>query len=205
MYDTKKMRITISKPATAVTPSRSNYKKDVFKNRYMLLRNLYQGIRSLLDQTGFYWDETREIVTTENDVYDEYIKMGDGNVDSLHDITIDEDSTISVPNGVSGPPPNVMMRASKGVRTRTYGEPPMDGYFIDLMLDNVRRGNRVDGVFVKQAWSEMIGSLLDAKFGFGYEVDVLENRYKTLRQQYYVIEGISENWTGSWGMILGRW
>lgn len=67
----------------------------------------------------------------------------------------------------------------------------MDRYFIDLMLDQVRRGNQVDGVFVKQAWSEMIDSF-NAKFGFCYEMDVLKNRYKTLRRQYNIVRNLVE-------------
>lgn len=76
-------------------------------------------------------------------------------------------------------------------RTRTYWQPPMDRYFIDLMLEHVRKGNQVDGVFRKQAWADMI-SQFNAKFGFKYDVDILKNRYKTLRKQYKVIRKILE-------------
>ncbi|XP_031402953.1 L10-interacting MYB domain-containing protein-like isoform X1 [Punica granatum] len=239
---------------------KSNYEKDVLKNRHKSLRNLYRGIRNLLDQTGFYWDETRQMVTAENNVWDEYIKahpdarsyriksipyyrdlcliygnssckqkanvesesemsshsldaeivapinpdgITDGSMDSLNDIAIDEDFSISLPDGVSGAPLNV--RTSTSSRTRTYWEPPMDRYFIDLMMDQMRRCNQVDGIFVKQAWSEMIDSF-NAKFGFGYEVDVLKNRYKTLRRQYNVIRNLLEldgfSWDDSRQMVI---
>ncbi|CAI9785589.1 unnamed protein product [Fraxinus pennsylvanica] len=60
-----------------------------------------------------------------------------------------------------------------GARSRTYWQPPMDCYFIDLMLDQVKKGNQVDGLFRKQAWMEMI-ALTNADFGFDYEVDILK-------------------------------
>ena len=76
-------------------------------------------------------------------------------------------------------------------RTRTYWQPPMDRFFIDLMLEQVQKGNQIDGVFRKQAWIEMIASF-NAKFGFNYDMDILKNRYKTLRRQYNVIKNLLE-------------
>lgn len=112
-------------------------------------------------------------------------------MDSLNGISIDEDFSISISDGVSAAPPDVIMQSRMGGRTRTYWEPPMDRYFIDLMLDQVRKGNQVDGIFLKQAWSEMVDSF-NAKFGFCYEIDILKNRYKTLRRQYNVIRKLLE-------------
>lgn len=78
-----------------------------------------------------------------------------------------------------------------GSRSRTYWQPPMDRYFIDLMLDQVQKGNRVDGMFRREAWTEMI-TLFNAKFGFDYEVEILKNRFKTLKRQYNVIKHLLE-------------
>ncbi|KAL7200373.1 hypothetical protein ACSBR1_032324 [Camellia fascicularis] len=47
-----------------------------------------------------------------------------------------------------------------GTRSRTYWQPPMDRYFIDLMLEQVQKGNQIDGLFHKQAWTEMIAHLM---------------------------------------------
>lgn len=52
-----------------------HYEKDVLKNRHKTLRSLYKAVKNLLDQTGFSWDETRQMVTAENHVWDEYIKV----------------------------------------------------------------------------------------------------------------------------------
>lgn len=228
------------------------YEKDVLKNRHKTLRGLYKAVKNLLDQTGFSWDETRQMVTAENHVWDEYIKAhpdarsfriktipyyndlcliykdaaapepkgdnvaeelliscqkgpsevmqlrdvcGDGETLPLHDIMIDEDYGISVSEkdsdldlSLQATLPNTSV-TTLGNRSRTYWQPPMDRYFIDLMLDQVQKGSRIDGVFRKQAWMEMIAAF-NAKFGFSYDLDVLKNRYKTLRRQYQVIKNL---------------
>lgn len=51
------------------------YDKDVLKNRHKTLRNLYRAVQQLLDQEGFSWDETRKMVTADNKIWDEYIKV----------------------------------------------------------------------------------------------------------------------------------
>lgn len=121
-------------------------------------------------------------------------ELGDGDTLALHDIMIDEDYGISISE--KDPELDVSQQAmvnSSGNtlsnRSRTYWQPPMDRYFIDLMLEQVRKGSRIDGVFRKQAWMEMI-ALFNAKFGFSYDMDVLKNRYKTLRRQYNVIKNL---------------
>ncbi|KAF8036808.1 hypothetical protein BT93_C2506 [Corymbia citriodora subsp. variegata] len=231
------------------------YEKDVLKNRHKSLRNLYRAIKNLLEQEGFSWDETREMVIADNKVWDDYIKVhpdarsyriksisyyrdlcriygnssleqkgnnapestlhsadnvtvmlpdgiGEEGADPLPDITIDEDFGISVPEGVaeiistSQDEPNVV-GSSVGTRTRTYWQPTMDRYFIDLMLEQVQKGNQVDGLFLKQAWMEMIASF-NAKFGFSYEVEILKNRYKTLRRQFNVINNLLDTEGFSW-------
>lgn len=269
------------KQMTALFNAKFNfqYEKDVLKNRHKTLRNLYKAIKNLLCQRGFSWDEQRQMVTADNNVWDEYIKghpdarsyriktipyyndlcfiyrnatpeqkgnhfghdgnldnsisgsktsgispvtsvddgeptdiihesshsggnkivtatqpmsLGEVAVEALHDIMINEEYDISLsketvdekpqaPPGETGP--------SMSHRTRTYWQPPMDRYFIDLMLDQVQKGNQVDGVFRKQAWMEMIASF-NAKFGFKYDMDVLKNRFKTLRRQYNVIRSL---------------
>ncbi|EXB95722.1 hypothetical protein L484_007472 [Morus notabilis] len=213
------------------------YEKDVLKNRHKTLRNLYKAVKNLLDQTGFSWDDTRQMVTADNDVWDEYIKVhpdarsfriktiphyndlcliykdappepkgtsevtqpsdvvGDGETLPLHDIMIDEDYGISISEkdaNVDFASHAALQNASGttlGNRSRTYWQPPMDRYFIDVMMDQVQKGSRIDGVFRKQAWMEMIAAF-NAKFGFSYDMDVLKNRYKTLRRQYNVIKNL---------------
>lgn len=106
---------------------------------------------------------------------------------SLHDIMIDEDV-----DAVS-------------VRSRTYWQPSMDDYFMQLMVEQVRKKNHADGLLRREAWREMI-SLFNAKFGFNYAVDVLKNRYKTLKMQHNLIKNLLEvdgfAWNGVRQMVV---
>lgn len=53
----------------------SDHDKDVLKNRYKHLRKLYNDIKNLLENSGFSWDETREMITAEDHVWDAYTKV----------------------------------------------------------------------------------------------------------------------------------
>lgn len=68
-------------------------------------------------------------------------------------------------------------------RQRTDWTPEMDQYFIELMLDQVGRGNKVANAFSKQAWTEML-ALFNAKFGPQHGKRVLRHRHKKLWKYY---------------------
>lgn len=57
--------------------------------------------------------------------------------------------------------------------------PAMNQYFIKIMLDQIRKGNRINNTFSKQAWTDMI-SLFNSKFCSQLEKRVLRQRYKKL-------------------------
>lgn len=54
---------------------------------------------------------------------------------------------------------------------------------MDLMVEQVNKGNRVDYTFNKQAWRDMI-TLFRKKFGSQHENDVLRSRYKNMTKQF---------------------
>ncbi|KAK8635619.1 hypothetical protein V6N13_004348 [Hibiscus sabdariffa] len=206
------------------------YEIDVLKNRHKTLRNVYKAVKNLLNQKGFNWDATRQMVVAQSKTWDEYIKVNpdvrpyrmktlpyyddlcviygdnlaakkegsaarpecgnEGTVEAVHEMALVEDS-VAVPLEVidaSESTPNATTNQPNG-RNRMYWQPPMDRFFIDLMLEQVRNGNQIDGVFCKQAWIQMIASF-NAKFGSNYDMDILKNRLKTLRRQYNVIKNI---------------
>lgn len=68
-------------------------------------------------------------------------------------------------------------------RSRTFWTPPMDRYLIDLLLDQVYKGNKVGQTFISQAWVDMATSF-NVKFNSHHDKDVLKNRYKHLRRQH---------------------
>lgn len=87
---------------------------------------------------------------------------------------------------------------TNGDRLRTIWTPEMDRYFIDLMLEQVSKGNKFDDhLFSKRAWKHM-SLLFNAKFSFPYEKDVLKNRHKTLRNLYKAIKNLLDQKGFSW-------
>lgn len=67
--------------------------------------------------------------------------------------------------------------------------PEMDRYFIDLMLEQVYEGNKVDHTFNEQAWGHMLVSF-NRRFGLQCDKCVLEDRYITLSRQYEDISNL---------------
>lgn len=65
--------------------------------------------------------------------------------------------------------------------TRMYWTLPMDHYLIDLLLDQVQRGNKIGHAFMIHAWNEMVVSF-NSKFRSQYDKEVLKSQYKYLRQ-----------------------
>lgn len=73
----------------------------------------------------------------------------------------------------------------------------MDHYLIDLLVDQVNKGNRVGQTFITIAWNEMV-TAFNAKFGSQHSKDVLKNRYKHLRRLYNGIKFLLEQTGFSW-------
>lgn len=92
-------------------------------------------------------------------------------------------------------------------RTRTYWTPPMDRYLIDLLLDQVHRGNKRGQTFISQAWMDMVASF-NVQFKSFHDKDVLKNRYKHLKRQFkditILLEHIGFSWDESREMILAE-
>lgn len=86
---------------------------------------------------------------------------------------------------------------SKVVRTRTIWQPPMDQFFIDLLVDYVHKGNQNNGLFSKQVWMKM-ADLFNAKFGCKYGFEILKNRFKSLRRLYKVVKNLLDSDGFSW-------
>lgn len=67
--------------------------------------------------------------------------------------------------------------------------PAMDQYFIEIMLENLRKGNRSKSTFSKQAWNDMLGSF-NAKFCFQFSKSFLRRRYRKLLKHYSDVQSL---------------
>lgn len=82
-------------------------------------------------------------------------------------------------------------------RTRTYWTPPMDRCFIDLLLEHVKKGNKLGQTFITHAWNDMITSF-NKRFKSRHDKDVLKNRYKHLRRQFKDVDSLLQQSGFSW-------
>lgn len=71
--------------------------------------------------------------------------------------------------------------------TKIDWSPVMDQFFLELMLDQVRKGNKIGRTFKKKSWADMIEAFND-RFGCHYGKVVLKNRYNVLRRHYCSIK-----------------
>lgn len=67
--------------------------------------------------------------------------------------------------------------------SRTDWSPEMDQYFIELMINQIGRRDKIENTFTKQAWTEML-SLFNERFGPQHGKRVLRHRYKKLWMYY---------------------
>lgn len=182
--------------------------KRVLRHRYKKLFKHYTDITVLLKQDDFSWDAKEQKVVANDDVWDAYIKahpqarsyrtksmpnykdlesvFGSAIINGSQSIELDKYLDEDIVGSKTG-----------GERSRTYWTPPMDRYLIDLLLDQVNRGNRIGQTFVAQAWIDMVKSF-NANFTSNHDKDVLKNRYKHLKRQYNDIKTLLGETGFSW-------
>lgn len=73
----------------------------------------------------------------------------------------------------------------------------MDCFLIDLMLEQVHRGNRIGRSFITQAWNDMVKSF-NTNFDSNHGNEVLKNRYKHFRKQYTDVRILLQHSGFSW-------
>ncbi|KAL0330188.1 UNVERIFIED_CONTAM: hypothetical protein Sradi_5005500 [Sesamum radiatum] len=173
----------------------SEYNKRVLRHRYKKLWKYYSDLMTLVKQKGFVWDEKQEMVIAHNDVWDAYIKAhpharsyrakvfpGYNNLALIFGEMTSKESQIDCHQDKDIKSEAVVAKAGSE-RSRTYWTPPMDRFFIDLMLNQVNRGNRIGPSFITQAWNDMVESF-NANFNSHHDREVLKNRYKHFRKLY---------------------
>ncbi|XP_050223673.1 uncharacterized protein LOC126673536 [Mercurialis annua] len=161
--------------------------KDFLKSYYESSRNLFIDMKNLLGQRGFSWDETQQLVTAHDNVWDTYIKENPDvrlyrgeRMPNYNDLCLIYGNSNS-DNGGNQFDPGTEHHNSQF--WSTDWTPPMDRFFIDLMLKHVRQGSMVNLRFSRQAWSNMVEKL-NAEFGSQHDKDVFKNRFMNLRKRF---------------------
>lgn len=78
---------------------------------------------------------------------------------------------------------------SSNEHPRTDWTASMDQYFIELLLDQLGRGNKINNSFNKKTWTDML-DMFNAKFGSQYCKRILKNRFKKLLKYYCEITNL---------------
>ena len=75
--------------------------------------------------------------------------------------------------------------------------------FVDLMDEEVAKGNQLTITFTKTSWN-YIRSQLNTSMGYNYSHDQLENKFNKLRQIYKDFKKILSDMTeNGWDPLLG--
>ncbi|PSR91884.1 L10-interacting MYB domain-containing protein [Actinidia chinensis var. chinensis] len=185
------------------------HSKRVLRHRYKKLWKYYSDVTFLLKQNGFSWDESQQMIAADDDVWDTYVKAHPHarsyrtrmlpNYKDLGFIFRDATN-----GGIQSDPyqdkeldDDILGIKAGSERSRTYWTPPMDRCLIDLLLDQVHKGNKIGQTFITQAWNNVV-TLFNTKFKSQYDRDVLKNRYKHLRRQYNDVKTLLEQDGFSW-------
>lgn len=78
--------------------------------------------------------------------------------------------------------------ASKVKRNADW-KPAMDEFFLNLMLDQLEKGSKMNNTFTKQAWKDMV-TLFKKKFGSHYQTRFLKQLHKKLLKYYTDVRSI---------------
>ncbi|KAK4277256.1 hypothetical protein QN277_015276 [Acacia crassicarpa] len=185
---------------------KSHHDKDVLKNRFKHFRRQYKDIDKLLQQNGFSWDDTREMVAAEDSVWDAYAKVypearslgvktlpgyrklcvifgeecNDKRYSLLASIT---NASGELPTSIRGEEKNGGFPSVYDVASTIQWTESMECCFIDLMLEQVNQGNRVENRFNQQAWAHMIKTF-STKSGIQCDKQFLEDQYFCLMKQH---------------------
>ncbi|RYQ85113.1 hypothetical protein Ahy_B10g104627 isoform B [Arachis hypogaea] len=199
----------------------SHFCKRILKNRLKKLLKYYCDITNLLKQ-GFLWDDQQRMIAADESVWDAYVKVyyrgrfgcdrgwGEEEYELIYiNVSDDEISNLHQEQShdvTSGKKAGELQLRGEGKgcrnpsgsdRTRTYWTPPMDQCLIDLLLKQVKSGNRLGQTFITQAWNDMITSF-NAQFKSQCDKEVLKNRYKHLRKQFNDVNNLLQQSGFSW-------
>ncbi|KAJ6924932.1 hypothetical protein NC652_018018 [Populus alba x Populus x berolinensis] len=76
-------------------------------------------------------------------------------------------------------------------------QPEMNRYFVDLMIEQVHGGNKIDHTFNEQAWAHMV-KIFNDKFGLTCDKYSLEKQYVSLMKDCNEISGLLSHRGFAW-------
>lgn len=181
--------------------------KRVLRHRFKKLSKYYTDIMVLLKNDDFSWDTKEQKVIANDDVWDAYLKAHPQartyrtkSMPNYKDLEFIFGSCIineSQSNNLDKNLDEDIQSKTGSERSRTYWTPLMDRYLIDLLVDQVNKGNKIGQTFIAQSWIDMVKSF-NANFKSNHDKDVLKNRYKHLKRLHNDINTLLGETGFSW-------
>ncbi|KAG6590371.1 L10-interacting MYB domain-containing protein, partial [Cucurbita argyrosperma subsp. sororia] len=180
--------------------------EDVLKSRFFNLRKRFHDMKFLLDQDGFVWDELQQMIIAEDDLWDTYIEeypharsYQNRALPNFNDLflifgnsyTSNHEHCLfdSVDANDSYPEVNIVDEEEEQFFSDNSDQAiiewtnQMDDYYVDLMLEQVRRGNKIGSTFTDHAWAWMVASF-NKTFELTCDRDLLESRFFSIKKEY---------------------
>uniref|UniRef100_A0A2N9GKK1 Myb/SANT-like domain-containing protein n=1 Tax=Fagus sylvatica TaxID=28930 RepID=A0A2N9GKK1_FAGSY len=184
----------------------SQHDKDVLKSRFMNLRKRFNDMKTLLDQSVFAWNEMQQMINAEDNVWDAYVKVHpdartyrNRTLPNFNDLFIIYGNDITEQRQDYSGEEDYQSPANNGP-LRINWTRQMDRYFIDLMLEQLHRGNKIGRTYNMQAWTWMNASFSN-KFGLLCDKDVLKDWYWSLRKEYMDVTDLLNHNGFAWDEI----
>ncbi|XP_061348823.1 L10-interacting MYB domain-containing protein-like [Gastrolobium bilobum] len=195
--------------------------KRILRHRFRKLMKYYFVITKILKTPGFSWDTQQQMLAADDDEWDAYVKQHPHarwyrlkTFPNYQDLELifrnlsDLEFSDLYPEKYYGDVASVIKAGDREGnrnpsvtdRTRTYWTPPMDRCLIDLLLEQVKNGNKLGQTFISKAWNDILNSF-NKQFKSQYDKDVLKSRYKNLRKQFYDVFNILRHSGFSWDDI----
>ncbi|GAB2287099.1 hypothetical protein Dimus_021483 [Dionaea muscipula] len=203
-----------------------NLTKDHIKNRFRTWKKIYVIMKELLDQKEFKWDDRRKLVVAHNFAWKNYIKknpdakflkgraienysdlcviMGHANPHGTTNLVSEESPAQVERGGGEGDVLNESEYDNEKVKCIMWTE-GMDRCLCDILMEQVKLGNKVGKVFRPHAYAAAVAALND-KFDLDFTKENVKSRLKTWRKLYSLVkEALSHDgfeWDKDQKMVL---
>ncbi|RZC06038.1 L10-interacting MYB domain-containing protein [Glycine soja] len=194
------------------------------QNRYKHFRKQFNDVDHLLQQGGFSWDDTIEMIDAEDHVWDAYTKAHPEapplRVKTLPDywkwsvifaaessdtryvhLAHNEDHSSELPMYITGEQKNGICSNVYDAGSTIEWTESMECYFVDIMIEQVNRGNRIENLFNEEAWMHMVQAF-NARWGLQSDKQVLMDQYFCLMKKHDDISNILSHSEFAWNETL---
>ncbi|MCL7049859.1 hypothetical protein MKW94_017199 [Papaver nudicaule] len=190
----------------------NDFDRKQLKNHLDVLRKRYTITKSLLNQAEFQYDESQHMVIADNEVWErcikanpdaESIKIKGCPVFKLLCLVFSEtgldgqESLYKLKPALEQADSQHDERQFEQDQARARWSETMDKIFTDLMVEQVRQGNRMNNIFNKKAW-KYIHDEFNRQTGLNFNRKQLKNHHNVLRRIYGNVRSLLDQEGFSW-------